>query len=1153
MFAKRSETTLGRLTFRIVASLTILALMSGATFVFAEITLKEEETRVAVVNIAGRQRMLSQRIAVLAALLAANSDPSTRARLRQKLQKSITAMETTHNTLLRNTGGLDLPGNLSPELQTIYFEPPLNLDTQVRRFLDTARALAQTPEASLTPDNALLQNILATAENGLLGALDAAVTQYQMESQAVLTRLKWVTALELLVTLLALTFIGLFAFRPVLRRAQEEEAALRESEARNSAILDALPDIVFIQDKRGVYLDFHAPPGNDLFVPPDEFLNRPMDDVLPLALARQANQSIERALQSGQTQTLEYNLPIGDTLRHYEARIVPFAADRVLTIIRDITDQVQAEAKFRTLLENAPEAIVIVNQTGEMVLVNAQTETMFGFSRQELLGRSVEMLIPERFCDEYRSFQAVCSTAPRIRSKRKGLASYGLRRDGSEIPLEISLSPLQTEEGLLIFAAIRDISEQVQAEESLRKSEARLAAAQRIAHLGSWDWDIVANTLYWSDEVYRIFGLPPQEFGVTYDTFLTFIHPDDRALVIKTVDEALHQHKPYSINHRIIRHDGVERVVHEQGEVTFDETGRAIQMVGTVQDITERVRAEEELQKRLAHLDLLNRITHAVATRLDLSSIFRVVLSRLTEHGLADTGAAALYDPQSDALMVLAISADSVPQAAQMGITQGTVLPVKQTGLRPCIEGHVLYRPDLRQSEHPLFQNIAQRGFHSFIALSLQTQEETVGVLVLLRREKDAFSPTEQDFLKQLGEHIALAAHHARLYQELESAYDELRQTRQAVLREERLRALGQMASGIAHDINNALSPIVGFSDLLLMREDGLSERARRLLQHIKTAGEDIAHIVERMREFYRKREAQEILLPVDLKPIVEQVIELTRPRWRDMPQEQGIAIAIQTDLQTNLPPVMGVESELREMLANLIGNAVDAMPQGGTITLRTCRFGEAIILEVADTGEGMDEETRLRCLEPFYTTKGEKGTGLGLAMVFGMMQRYEGEIEIESKMGRGTTIRLIFPYRQLAEGEIEIPASSETAVVPLRILCIDDDPMVRTLLLEMLAGEGHTVTIADGGQAGLDAFRAARRKEQPFDVVITDLGMPYMDGRRVARAVKHESPQTPVILLTGWGARMRTEKDIPAAVDVVLSKPPRLAQLQETLRRLSS
>jgi CheY-like chemotaxis protein/anti-sigma regulatory factor (Ser/Thr protein kinase) len=279
------------------------------------------------------------------------------------------------------------------------------------------------------------------------------------------------------------------------------------------------------------------------------------------------------------------------------------------------------------------------------------------------------------------------------------------------------------------------------------------------------------------------------------------------------------------------------------------------------------------------------------------------------------------------------------------------------------------------------------------------------------------------------------------------------------------------------------------------------------------------------------------------------------------MPQQRGIVIHVRTDLAPDAPAIMGVESEIREALTNLIFNAVDAMPEGGELTLRT-KVAEItlkpndspalrrVLVEVTDTGAGMDEETRRRCLEPFFTTKGERGTGLGLAMVYGAVQRHSAELEIESSVGNGTTVRLSFSTPATVITEPGQPQRFLTDPSRMRILVVDDDPLLLKSLCNTLETEGHVVVTANNGLAGIDAFRAAQATSEPFAVVITDLGMPHLDGRRVASAVKECSPSTPVILLTGWGQRLVAEGDIPPHVDIVLSKPPKLHEVREALAR---
>ena len=397
---------------------------------------------------------------------------------------------------------------------------------------------------------------------------------------------------------------------------------------------------------------------------------------------------------------------------------------------------------------------------------------------------------------------------------------------------------------------------------------------------------------------------------------------------------------------------------------------------------------------------------------------------------------------------------------------------------------------------------------------------------------------------------------------ELEHSNEQLRQAQHALIQQERLRALGQMASGIAHDINNAISPVALYTDMLLEHEPGLRPEAREHLEIIRRAIEDVARTVDRMREFYRPRDAQAQLAEFEINALVRQVIDLTRARWNDLPQRRGIMIDLRAQLAVDLPPIGGADHELRDALTNLIFNAVDALPEGGTIEVRTgvaMRPGPAgtptrwIWLEVCDSGIGMDEETRRRCLEPFFTTKGERGTGLGLAMVYGMAQRHRATLEIESEKGRGTAMRLFFPVsEETREYAVQPLTRTGSALRSLRILVVDDDPMLCQSLGNALQTEGHEVAIAGGGQAGINTFHAAQLTDTPFHIVITDLGMPYVDGRQVARAIRSLSPDTPIIMLTGWGHNLLADTTLPPEVTRLLNKPPRLSELRAVLAELT-
>ena len=526
-------------------------------------------------------------------------------------------------------------------------------------------------------------------------------------------------------------------------------------------------------------------------------------------------------------------------------------------------------------------------------------------------------------------------------------------------------------------------------------------------------------------------------------------------------------------------------------------------------------------------------------------------------------------DPELADVPVILVTTLSDPQ----DVIRGLECRADNFVLKPYDPAHLLSRVEFvlvnnqtRPSEHPgKGLEIMFGGQRRFITadrlqilnLLLSTYEAAIQRNRELSNTRDTLRETNRELHRltvELEDRVKLRT------RELEQSNDALRQAQQALIQQERLRALGQMASGIAHDINNAISPIALYTEAMLEHEP-LSERSRGYLTTIQRAIDDVAQTVGRMREFYRPRESELQLADVALNPLVQQVIDLTRARWNDLAQQRGVMIELKPDLAVDLISIRGAENEIRDALTNLIFNAVDALPNGGVIEIRT-RVGTmkgahgsiepCVTLEVADNGVGMEEETRRRCLEPFFTTKGERGTGLGLAMVYGMAKRHSAGLDIDSKVGKGTTVRLTFlagPPSTSATSRNPSPLFNSRS---LRVLLVDDDPALIDSLRSTLTDEGHKVTAAGGGQAGIDAFREAQQAGKPFDIVLTDLGMPYVDGRQVVASIRAMSPGTPIILLTGWGQRTAGESEHTLQVDRLLGKPPRVRELRTALAELT-
>jgi PAS domain S-box-containing protein len=711
-----------------------------------------------------------------------------------------------------------------------------------------------------------------------------------------------------------------------------------------------------------------------------------------------------------------------------------------------------------------------------------------------------------------------------------------------------------------LAALEKEVAEHERTENELRVANVALraeSARSRLAAIvNSSDDAIISKTrdgiiTSWNSGAAKMFGYTETE---AIGHLATILFPPQRVPeetdILARINRGEHVQSFETVR---VRKDGTLIDVSATISPIKDDDGKIIGASKIARDITERKRGEQKLAAQLARLHLLNDITRAIGERQDLPSIFQVVVNTLEEQLPIDLCCICSYQSPDAYLTVTRLGASSQEIPAELDLNEGSRIEIDRNGLSRCVSGKLVYEPHLSEIGFPFPQRLAAAGLSALVAAPLLVESSVFGVLLAARREANSFSSGECEFLRQLSEHVALAVHQSRLHGALQAAYEDLRQTQDAVMRQEKLRVLGQMASGIAHDINNALSPATLYTESLLEGDSGLTREARDRLVIVQRAIEGVAHTVARMREFYSQRDPQSTYSPVSLNRVVEQVVELTRTRWSTIPQESGVVVQVETDLAPDLPDIIGRESDLRDAFTNLILNAVDAMPDGGRLTLRSRVIGQRRVqVEVIDTGVGMDEATRTRCLELFFTTKGERGTGLGLAMVYGMVERHGGELQVESEPGKGTTIRLVFRVAANSTGGIVDTLTELRPALPSRILIIDDDPIILKSLRDTLEQDGHFVTIAPGGESGIAAFRAANGGGEPFEVVITDLGMPHVDGRAVAAAIKSSAPEVPVILLTGWGHRLLAEKDLPPHVDKVVGKPPKLAALRTVLAELT-
>ncbi len=418
---------------------------------------------------------------------------------------------------------------------------------------------------------------------------------------------------------------------------------------------------------------------------------------------------------------------------------------------------------------------------------------------------------------------------------------------------------------------------------------------------------------------------------------------------------------------------------------------------------------------------------------------------------------------------------------------------------------------------------------------------------------------TYRTYLRNVETSAAQAAQAEKHVKELSHYIAEQERIREQFSQMEKLSALGELASGVAHDFNNTLAGILGRAQLLQRTSD--PEKLKRGLDIIIKTAEDGAKTVKRIQDFARQRRDHNFEL-VSIDQILLDASEITRPRWKNCAEASNIHITLDLNIGSNAM-VMGDDSELREVLVNMVFNAVDAMPEGGTLTLTSRSAGEQVIVAVVDTGVGMYPEVRSKIFDPFFTTKGKAGLGLGLAVSFGIIRRHGGNIDVESQYGKGTEFRITLPLAKVAEKSVDPvavaavlentdPGVSEAEPQkrsPTRLLVVDDEDFVRELLGEILEGEQCEVHLAESGSTALSLFQ-----EHEFDGVFTDVGMPGMSGWELAREIRLINKKVPIAVITGWGEAVGSHEQKAAGVDWVVAKPftaDRIADLVRDISRL--
>jgi signal transduction histidine kinase/CheY-like chemotaxis protein len=565
-----------------------------------------------------------------------------------------------------------------------------------------------------------------------------------------------------------------------------------------------------------------------------------------------------------------------------------------------------------------------------------------------------------------------------------------------------------------------------------------------------------------------------------------------------------------------------------------DELGRLAEsmnaMAGALSD--SRRRESQEADRLGDTAEAMVRVAQTARGTDDPAAVFRIVAEQVQRITGCNGVALTMADETRRALVFRHFD----PAPPWGGLDAGMTLE-PETAERFWEPTPPLIRLTLRSPVDDLSGRLARAGFRSALLVPLAVARAAPAALLLVSRQGEAFSNAEIQVITGLTSHLSAALHAQQLSHRLEEAFTELQATQDQLVRAEKLRATGELAAGVAHDFNNVLGAILGRLQLLqrrLVRRELVDQELSDSLVTMELAAHDGAETVRRLRQF-GSGDAPESEGPVDLSEAMSAAAAFTRTRWRDEAESAGREVRLELRCETGVW-VRGRASELREVFTNLILNALDALPEGGSIVLSARVEGDEAVGIIEDDGVGMSPEVLGRVFDPFFTTKGARGTGLGLSIVYGIVRRMQGHLAVESDPGDGTRVEMRFP---LAAPPVAVPGGAPPRSEPpavtrqLQVLVVDDEPDVCGLVADICQSLGHCTMVCASGAEALEAYGTGG-----FDIVLSDLGMPGMTGWDLVRALRERDAAIPIVLVTGWGDTVEESFARKAGVDLVIAKP---------------
>lgn len=792
-------------------------------------------------------------------------------------------------------------------------------------------------------------------------------------------------------------------------------------------------------------------------------------------------------------------------------------AERNMTVVK------LNELAFEALLEAMPDALLMVGEDGLIKAVNRKLEALSGYGEAELLGQAIELLVPHSIQNDHRKIREKYAEAPLARSMG-ALQNITLRtRAETEIPVDISLSPLAVEEGRFFIATIRDISRQRQVEQELKTSKAGLDKAQSQARAGSWDMDLRTRILSWSAEIYRMFGLEYREIASTYDVFLKYVHPEDRASVHAAFLKSLETHKSHDVEHRLLLKDGSIKFVIQHFEPVLDENGEAIQYVGSIQDITSQKKREADLQRFRAAMES----SPDSITFTDVDTMLFTYVNKMGAQRIGYTRDEMLQLGPAD---VVACDPGDLTRMYEEAIAAG------DEGTRTEVEV-------ISKTGELLSSELRRRAL-------LLDNRWVIITTTIDRTERKEYE------------------------RKLQQAHDELedrveQRTRQLKIEIEQRKKASQVKneflSSMSHELRTPLNSILGFAQLLDLSNDDFSDRQREHLHHILASGE---HMLKLVSDLLALNTIEEGRLSLQLENVsVAEVVKDCLNQVRSRADERNIQLIDQCSEQKSLPGLWADTMRLNQLLLTLLSNAIKYNKEGGFITVFCRELPDNMLrISVADTGAGIPFNGKKDLFAPFERLGREtgpiEGGGIGLSIAKRIVELLDGKIGYESAAGRGSTFWIDIPLSEDQEvtkdkfgSATEVVSEEPTAQAEERpckvVLYIEDDPDNMELMRHIIARSPElnaSMLKAHNAELGIELAR----KHLP-DLVLMDINLPGINGDEALRRLRYiqETRDIPVVAISANAMPHNIESASAAGFEAFITKPVNVGVIQQTISKL--